>query len=134
MRSSEFLPAIYRPSSDACLLEESRESWEYVSGNEIVNLLKPNVVTRNSYCQIAKHRPVEAPLPDLHLTFRGFRNGHYPGTIEFDQPLQAVGQMREVNLSFLAMHGHSSVLINIAKSVETPQGMTLSRCTVIRLK
>lgn len=127
-----FLPEAYEPSY--VLLKESRESWDEVVSNELVYSFDPVQIAVNPLVKIAKDYAEGNVWVELHLTFHGKGNVHYAAIVEADKRHDLCGKLK---IDRGSMSGDSSVFVNDAQIVETPQQMisdALAIPSVVRLK
>ncbi|MGB6484435.1 MAG: hypothetical protein WBE86_13195 [Candidatus Acidiferrales bacterium] len=123
--------------SSYILLEKGRKSWDYAISDKFVYLVDAFDVALNSFVGIAKDY-VEGNvwLAGHLITGRKFieEDCHYAFIVEFGVPKDVFGNP-EFNVA--AMHGDSSVLVDVAQEIQTPEKVAINGYgvhSVIRLK
>jgi hypothetical protein len=128
---------VYEPSY--CLLKESRESWEYVVSDEFIYALKPINVTFDSLFRIPKDYLQGNVWIEIHITFIGERDTHAIVIVENHDTNKFLGSQHEDigGVEPHPVHRNSSMLVDIAQQIQSPQEMTDKACSIastLRLK
>jgi hypothetical protein len=129
---------VYEPSYQ--LLEEARKFWDHAVSDTVVYSLNPSEVTRDIGGEITKHYVNGKLWIECHLTFVDSGNRHhYIVLIEVDSHSrnERRRRMRPVKVAHATVDRNSSVLVDIAQGVQTPERIALdgrSVRSVVRLK
>ena len=119
----------YEPSFR--LIEEARKSWNHAISDKIVYSIEPFESNLNPSVHIAKNYIEGNVWIECHLTFEAERNRHYVVLLDFNRGLQTRRKVRKPIMYHRAVNGNSSVLVNIANRVQSPE-KTASDCCGIR--
>lgn len=119
------------------LLEEARKSWNYAVSNEVIYLLDTFEIAFDPLEGIAKD------YLEGNLWISGYfsfwddlvnRHAHYAAIFECCRPDKSLG---ELPFNMTAMHRDSSMLVDVAQQIKTPQKMLLNSngvSSIVRLK
>lgn len=120
------------------LLEEARESWDYVVCDKVVYSLDPIDVALHTPIGIAKDYLDGNGWIEFHIRFKhgltGERDAHYAAILE---PRLSYDALRKHEIKDACIDRDSHVLVDVAHFIETPQEMALGGYgipSLIRLK
>jgi len=116
------------------LREEARKSWDCIVSDEIVYRAKPiHMNYRRSFGRIPKSNSECANWSFLHFRLVGQRHFHYSSIIEHLDAIRNPFWNLDVKVG--RVHRNQSVLSDVAKLIQLPQGMILEGLpSVVRLK
>jgi len=124
----------YEPSY--YLLEEARKSWNHIISDKVVYAFDPGEVAGNTSSTVTEDYIKGDSWIELHLIFEGNRN-RYAVILEAGDGKNGRGSLGEMKLCAIPTNGNSSMLIDIAHQVESPEKVLLnSGCirSTMRLK
>lgn len=118
------------------LREEARKGWDHAVSNEVVYLSQSRPANLESSIEISEHYIHGDVWFEVHFTCPGGEQGdtHFNAILEINQIALPVRQ-REMDLKRTIAKRNNSVLVDVPKFIELPEGIILKSCpTQVRLK
>lgn len=110
------------------LREEARKSWEHATLDEVVYLCDaaiPNLERCAGTVDWFTKYQLRDTWLEYHIVLGGERESHFKAIIEFSARSRPRG---DEHVERCRVHCEDGVLVDIAQSIQLPQGMALERC------